>query len=370
MKKTAIHSKCVLRLVVACWLVSTAGAIAFSQTVGAVYINGNTAANEVWAYTRAADGTLTFAGTYSTQGGGSALNSVNSQGGIVLAPNGKALFVVNNISNDITMFAVNSPGHLTFLQRISSGGAYPVSLAIFRNVLYVLNARVNANITAFKFSRTGMTPLAGSTLPLSAATPNPAQISFSPTGKVLVVAEISTNKLDTYTVAKTGLATGPQVQNSNGKGPFGFAFDTAGHVIVSEVTHSAMSSYAVSPTGALTVITPSLPDTQSTACWVVNTNNPAFPNQYSYTTNTASGNISSYTINSDGSLTLLKGIAADLGVGSDPIDMAMSADNNYMYTLEGTAQGIIGYQVQSDGSLVMVTSVSGTPASSFGIAAN
>jgi 6-phosphogluconolactonase len=362
--------KCLLWLVVGFWLAFAATSAAFSQTVGAVYINGNTAANEVWAYTRAADGTLTFAGTYSTQGGGSALNSVNSQGGIVLSPNGKALFVVNNITNDVTMFSVNSPGHLTFLQRVSSGGAYPVSLAIFRNVLYVLNARVSANITAFKFSRTGMTPIAGSTLPLSAAAPNPAQISFSPSGKVLVVAEISTNKLDTYTVAKTGLATGPQVQNSNGKGPFGFAFDSAGHLIVSEVTRSTMSSYAVSPAGTLTVITPSLPDTQTTACWVVNTNNPAFPNQYSYTTNTASGNISSFTINPDGSLTLLKAIADDLGLTSDPIDMAISADNNYMYTLEGTAQGIVGYQIQSDGSLVRVTSVSGTPTSSFGIAAN
>ncbi|MBZ5722140.1 MAG: lactonase family protein [Acidobacteriia bacterium] len=344
----------------------------FAQTTGAVYINGNTAANEVWAYTRAADGTLTFAGTYSTQGSGSALSSVNSQGGIVLSPNGKALFVVNNISNDITMFAVTGPGQLTFLQRVSSGGQYPVSLAVFRNVLYVLNARVSANITAFKFSRTGMTPIAGSTLPLSTGLPNPAQISFSPSGKLLVVAEISTSKLDTYTVAKTGLATGPQVQNSNGRGPFGFAFDNAGRLIVSEVTKSAMSSYAVSPSGALSVITGSLLDLGAAACWVVNTNNAAFPNQYSYVTNTASGTMSGYRINSDGSIALLNpdGITVDLGPTSDPIDMAVSADNNYLYTLEGTAQGIVGFQIQPDGSLVQVTSVSGSPTSSFGIAAN
>src|SRR5581483_11877204 len=163
-------------------------------------------------------------------------------------------------SNEITSFRVNA-GALTFVQKVSSGGTFPVSVAIFGNLLYVLNAHGTSNITAFRVGTTGtMTPIANSTRNLSTALPKPAQVGFSPNGKVLVVAEISTNKIDTFTVAANGLATGPRVQNSAGPGPFGFAFDTAGHLIVSEVTNSSTSSYSVAATGKLTPITRALID--------------------------------------------------------------------------------------------------------------
>ena len=49
-----------------------------------------------------------------------------------------------------------------------------------------------------------------------------------------------------------------------------FAYDSAGHLIVSEVMKSAASSYSVSSSGVLTVITPSLVDFGKAACWTVN----------------------------------------------------------------------------------------------------
>ena len=77
---------------------------ALAQTTGAIYVNTNTTNNEVWAYTRATDGTLTFAGNFSTQGGGSNHSDLRSQGAIALSQNGKFLFVVNAGSNEITSF--------------------------------------------------------------------------------------------------------------------------------------------------------------------------------------------------------------------------------------------------------------------------
>ena len=56
----------------------------------------------------------------------------------------------------------------------------------------------------------------------------PAQVEFSPRGNLLVVTEKMTNKIDTYTVGRRGLAEGPMVHNSVGITPFGFEFDRRG----------------------------------------------------------------------------------------------------------------------------------------------
>jgi 6-phosphogluconolactonase len=235
----------------------------------------------------------------------------------------------------------------------------------------VLNAASPARINAFTIGPTGMlTPIANSSRRLSVSNPKPAQVQFSNDGSLLVVAERMTSKLDTYTVAANGLATGPMEQNSNGIGPFGFAFDNAGHLIVSEVRASAVSSYSVSPSGVLSVVTGSLLDFGKSACWIANTNNPNFATQYSYTTNTGSSSISGFSIASNGGLTLLNanGKTFILPAHSDPLDEVISADNNYLYVLEGTFGGVVGLQIHPDGSLAQVTTVTGTPSTSYGMA--
>ena len=353
----------------ACFMTSTA----LAQTTGALYVNANqTAANQVWSYLRASDGTLTFAGAFSTQGIGSGGDNLKSQGSIAVSQNRKFVFVVNANSNDITSFSVQPGAQLTFVQKISSGGTFPNSLTVFGNLLYVLN-QGNSRINAFRISSSGqLSPIANSSRKLSGSGALGAQISFSPDGKLLLVAEHMTNKLDTFTVASDGRATGPLIQNSNGIAPLGFAFDQAGHVVVSEVRFSTISSYSVSSAGVLTSITDSIPDFGDAACWTANTNNPAFPNQYSYITNTRADTVSGLRINNDGSVTLLNadGITATLPAGAFPLDDVVSADSDYLYVLAEHLPGLIGYQIHSDGSLTQVTTVTGIPTSSFGLAGN
>ncbi|HKS72560.1 MAG TPA: beta-propeller fold lactonase family protein [Terriglobales bacterium] len=347
---------------------------ALAQTTGAIYLNTNQASNEVWTYTRASDGTLTFAGSFPTQGAGSAAGDLESQGAILLSPNGKLLFVVNAGSNEISSFAVKPGGQLTFVAKVPSGGTFPVSLTLHASLLYALNAGgTTARINGFKVNSNGtLKAIAGSARRLSAALPTPTQIGFNAAGTLLVVTEKDTNKIDTYTVAANGLATGPNVQNSSGPGPFGFAYDSAGRLIVSEVKNSAASSYSVDSAGVLTVITASLIDFGKAACWTVNTNSRRFPNQYSYITNTADATISGFKIASDGSLSLLDadGRTFVLPTGGDPLDEALSSDSRYLYVLEGSYGGLVGFQIQSDGSLVQVTNPLGTPTSSYGLAGN
>ncbi len=354
---------------VLCFLVF-AGTFSFGQTPGAIFVNTNQTTNQVWSYIRATDGTLTFAGAFDTQGKGSA-NELGSQNAVILSSGNQFLFVVNAASNEITSFSVQPNAQLTFISKVSSGGKAPISLTVFGNLLYVLNSASPARINAFTIGPTGaLTPIPNSSRRLSVSAPKPAQVQFSNDGSLLVVAERMTSKLDTYTVGANGLATGPLVQNSNGVGPFGFAFDNAGHLIVSEVRASAVSSYSVSSSGVLTVVTGSLLDFGKSACWIANTNNPSFPTQYSYTTNTGSSSISGFRIASNGGLALLNanGKAFVLPAHSDPLDEVISADNNYLYVLEGTYGGVVGLQIQADGSLVQVTAITGTPATSYGMA--
>jgi 6-phosphogluconolactonase len=363
-------SRIVRRILVCLFL----AAAAFAQTTGAIYLNTNQASNEVWSYTRGSDGTLTFAGTFPTQGGGSGSGNLDSQGAIILSQNGKLLFVVNAGSNEISSFAVQPGGQLTFVAKVPSGGTFPVSLALHGSLLYALNAGgTSARISGFKVNSSGtLKAITNSARRLSTALPTPTQIGFNAAGTLLVVTEKGTNKIDTYTVAANGLATGPNVQNSNGPGPFGFAYDSAGHLIVSEVMQSAASSYSVSSSGVLTVITGSLIDFGKAACWTVNTKNRKFPSQYSYITNTADATISGFKIAADGSISLLNsdGRTFVLPTGADPLDEALSSDSNYLYALEGSFGGIVGFQIQSDGSLVQVTNPLGTPISSYGLAGN
>ncbi len=347
--------------------------ISSAQTTGAIYLNTNQVANEVWSYTRASDGTLNFAGKFSTQGAGSGSGNLDSQGAIILSPNGKLLFVVNAGSNEITSFSVQAGGQLTFVAKVPSGGTFPNSLTLHGSFLYVLNSMGTARISGFKVNSSGvLKPIAGSARRLSTALPSPTQIGFNAAGTLLVVTEKGTNKIDTYTVAANGIATGPTVQNSNGPGPFGFAFDRLGHLIVSEVMQSAASSYSVSSAGTLTVITGSLVDFGKAACWTVNTSNRNFPTQYSYITNTADATISGFRIATNGSISLLDvdGRTFVLPTGGDPLDEALSSDSNYLYALEGSFGGIVGFQIQTDGSLVEVTNPLGTPTSSYGLAGN
>ena len=347
---------------------------ALAQNSGAIYLNTNQASNEVWSYSRATDGSLTFAGTFSTQGAGSGSGNLDSQGAIILSQNGKLLFVVNAGSNEITSFAVKPGAQLSFVAKVPSGGTFPVSLTLHGSLLYALNAGgTSARISGFKVNSSGtLKAIAGSARRLSTPLPTPTQIGFNSTGTLLVVTEKATNKIDTYTVAANGLATGPNVQNSNGPGPFGFAYDSAGHLIVSEVMQSAASSYTVSSSGALTVITGSLIDFGKAACWTVNTNNRRFPSQYSYITNTADATISGFKIAANGSISLLNsdGRTFVLPSGADPLDEALSSDSNYLYALEGSYGGIVGFQIQDDGSLIQITNPLGTPTSSYGLAGN
>ncbi|HVE32091.1 MAG TPA: beta-propeller fold lactonase family protein [Gemmatimonadaceae bacterium] len=343
-----------------------------NNVVGQVYTMSNaTAGNSVLAFNRSSDGSLTAAGSYSTGGLGTG-GGLGNQGGIQLDRSGKTLIVVDAGSNEISSFRVNGDGSLTWADKVASGGTMPISVTISGQLVYVLNAGGAGNISGFTLSSDGdLAPIAGSTRPLSTSASGPAEVAFDPTGTKLVVTEKNTNRLSTYSVDATGVAHGPTVTPASGVTPFGFAFTNSGTLVVSEAfggapNASAVSSYA--PTGdAWSVISGSVPTTETSACWIAITNSGRF----AYTTNATSGTITGYAIH-QGALTRLDadGVTGNIGAGSAPTEMTLSRDGKFLYAFAGGLHRIAAFAIGADGSLSALPDwAAGLPASANGLAA-
>ena len=328
---------------------------------GAVYTMTNDAAgNSILEYHRTWDGGLIYSNSYATGGLGSG-DGLGNQGAVVLSQNKRLLFAVNAGSNDISVFAVK-PNGLSLIDRVDSGGLRPISLAVDRWILYVLNAGGSVggedNITGFSIASNGaLSLLPDSTRPLSAVSTAPAQIAFSNDGGVIVVTEKSTNNILVYTVGDGGYVAGPMVYPSEGETPFGFAFGRRGQLFVSEAfggepDKSAVSSYVVSPDGGLEVVSSSVATNQTAACWVIVTK----CGRFAYDTNAGSGSISGFRIGYDGSIALLDadGRTGVTGDGSGPLDMALSWNGLYLYSLNGGNNRISAFRVRGNGGLTLI----------------
>jgi len=366
-------------ILAACGTLGVLGATVSAQdSAGAVYTATNDdAANQVLVYDRAASGELTLADTVDTGGLGVGPGvGLGNQGGVRLTRNGEFLLVINAGSHDISVFEVTDAG-LVLTDREPSGGLRPVSLAISGALVYALNAGGAVgdadNVSGFWLSDGGdLSPISSSTRPLSDTATAPAQIEFSPDGQTLVVTEKGPSAIGVFPVGKDGRLGMPTYYVSNGMTPFGFAFGKRNQLFVSEAfggapNASAVSSYHVSKDGSMVTLDPSVPNTETAACWLVVSNS----GRYLYVTNTGSSTISAYEVRPDGSISLLHpdGAAASTGVGSAPIDLAFSGSGRYLYALSAGTNTIMGYRVEPHGELSGVGGVSGLPAGTNGLAA-
>jgi 6-phosphogluconolactonase len=366
MRKKLLAISTILVAIVAAVSVATMVTTSAQPTLmGKVYTMDNAAANNVWQFDRMSDGTLMVSGVFSTGGNGTGVK-LDSQGSVTLSSDGKWLFVVNAGSDNISVFAVNSTG-LTWMTTVGSQGMAPVSVTINGNWVYVLNngsATTPGNITGFEVSATGnLTYIDGSTQPLSGMMNSaPEQIGFNPDGNMLVVTEKAANMTDIYAVSSSGVASEPTTMASVGKGPFGFAYTPNGILVISEAVSNTMSTFTWTPNGSLRTISGAMPDFGMAPCWVVTTSN----GEWAFTTNAASGTISTYAVASNGVLLLTSSIAAK--VASPALDMALTGDDTFLYALNGN--NLTGFKVYpDDGGLWEVTNVPNLPASATGLAA-
>jgi len=360
-------------LVASLGVIATAGAARDGNLKsGAVYAMTNDAeGNEVLAYSRARDGSLTLQDTYETGGEGTSRIRLSSQGPVVLTKDGRQLLVANVGSSEISVFDVRRDG-LELRSVVPSGGSMPNSITVRGDLVYVLNngGMGLGNITGFHLSNdSSLLPIAGSTRALSAPGSDPAQVSITPDGDSLVVTEKATNKILTWELTKNDEPFGRQIHDSDGVTPFGFDFTRDGTFVVTNaeegiVGAATASSYTLE--GGFRTISGSVPDFRSEVCWTVISKDQ----RYAFITNFGDGTISSYTIAADGSITLLESIAATTTFGELSIrDADQSKDGRYLYAIDITSRMVHGWAIEKDGSLTSIGAFPGLPGTVAGLAA-
>jgi len=338
---------------------------------GAVYVSSNDSGhNEVWAFARNSDGSLSDPWAFSTGGAGTGAG-LGDQGSVFADAAAKRVFVVNAGSNTVSMFAIEDDGSLTLLGTADSGGTKPISVTEHGGFVYVLDAgdATHApNIAGFTASATGLTSnavsLTLSTLVASSA--NAAQLSFTPDGKHLIATEKGTGMIDSYEVDATGIATGPHSQLAAGGAtatPYGFGFSGNGTLLVTEAA-GAVSAYTISASGALTATTTSLSTHQAAPCWM------AAGDTWGWAINAGSDSVTGYNVAADGTLTLTKSSGVAASTANKPLDAALSSDGKFLYVLDSVDHAISTYEIAADGSLARRHDVIGLPATAVGLAAD
>jgi 6-phosphogluconolactonase (cycloisomerase 2 family) len=335
---------------------------------GAVYAMTNAIDdNRVLIFERDREGLLTSAGSVSTDGVGSGggLDPLASQGSLVLTKDNRWLLAVNAGSNEISVFRVRRDG-LDLVDRVDSGGEFPVSVAVFHDLVYVLNAGGVPNVTGFFLNHRGrLIAREQSTRELGSG--GFAQVGVDPRGDNLVVTDRDENEILVFPLGRKGLpAIEPVTSLSTGIAPFGFVFDHRGNLLVSEAGSGAVSYYAIKRDGSLRVISPSVENGQAATCWIANNRRG-----YVFTANTGSQTLSAYSLvegksvrhelhrwrgRHGGGLELLDATA---GFGNRPIDMDISRNGRFLYALDPGSETIDIFEIEADGSLTDLGTVGG-----------
>jgi hypothetical protein len=318
----------------------------------------------VVAYHRSAAGTLTLAGTYDTGGNGgqltgSVVDHLASQGSLQYDARQRLVIAVNAGSNTVSVFWAFGD-RLVPRQVVSSGGTFPVSVAIHGNLVYVLNALNGGSVQGYRLFFGHLFPLPGSNRPLNldpSATPQftntPGQVAFSPNGSQLIVTtKANGNDIDVFGVGRDGQLSASPVVNAEGSTvPFAIAFDQAGHLVIADAGTNALSTFTLNSDGTMTAID-SVGTGQAATCWVARDGGTLFAS------NAGSADISGYTSSSSGQLTLLGQTSTDAGT----VDAAATPGGKFLYVQTG-ANGIIDeFSVGTGGSLTSVGSVTVTGA--------
>jgi 6-phosphogluconolactonase (cycloisomerase 2 family) len=214
-------------------------------------------------------------------------------------------------------------------------------------------------VVGFRLSRDGvLTEIPNSTRGLSAGATGPAEVSLSPDGASLVVTEKATNRVDIFVVEDSGLLGTLSTYASSGNTPFGFAFGKHDQFFVSEAfggaaNASAISSYQVTGAATFSVISPSVPTTETAACWVA----VSPDGRFLYTTNAGSGTVSGYSIRPDGSIALLDSDGVTGVTGGGVSDVTLTINGRYLYALRSGAGAIAVFRVEEHGGLTSLGAV-------------
>lgn len=275
-RKASLTQKSVLGILTVCICLFLGGGASAENhdhkapASGAVYVLTNLIeGNTIVVYHRSADGTLTRVGEAPTGGRGSGPgelppgfgdgpgpNPLDSQDGLVLTDDGAFLLAVNSRSNDVSVFAVHND-ELRLVDRVSSNGNFPVSIAHHKNLIYVLNEGESPdeffggvpNMSGFWLDNDGkLHPIARSTIVTGTPDSGPSEAAITPDGKYLVITEMFTNFIKVFAVQESGLLAEKLTIAANNPTPL--AVDFSHHNLVAITEGNDIGHRVGSPNGA------------------------------------------------------------------------------------------------------------------------
>lgn len=323
--------------------------VVFAQT-------DNTLGNQVVAYRRADDGTLSWAGVYSTGGlggvlSGSVVDHLASQGSLTYDSRHALLFAVNAGSDTISVFSVDGD-RLALRQVPWSGGSFPVSVAVHGDVAYVLNALDGGSVQGYRIAggKLSLVPAWHRALGLDPhATPQftntPGQVGFTGDGTQLIVTtKADGNAVDVFRLDRTGGLLGAPVVNPEPTTvPFGFTAAGPRELFVAQSGPNAVATVAIGRDGTATV-KGATGTGQTATCWVTRVGG------FLYASNAGGNSVSGFRIGADNLLDFPTTTPTDPGT----VDSAASADGKYLYVQTG-GNGIIDeFKIGDDGSLTAI----------------
>jgi 6-phosphogluconolactonase (cycloisomerase 2 family) len=347
---------------------TAAGALGFPSGPGAdrgadhvVFVQTDaTSGNQVVAFDRGNDGSLTLADTYDTGGlGGVLIGSVvdhlASQGSLTYDQVHALLYAVNAGSNTVSVFSV-SGDQLTLRQVVDSGGTFPVSVATHGDLVYVLNAKDGGSVSGYRAAGGKLHPIPGSIRSLGLTIPTdttqfthtPGQVAFSPDGsQVIVTTKATTSAIDVFAVSPSGrLSSAPVVNSEPSTVPFAVTFDPAGHLVVANAGNSSLATFTLGSDGSAALID-SVGTGQPATCWV------ATAQGFFFASNAGGPSVSGYAVGGTGQLSLLGATSTHPGT----VDASASDGGRYLYVQTGLNGVVDEFQVNADGSLTVIGSV-------------
>ncbi len=338
-----------------------AGSALASPSSRAVFVqNDGLTGNQVIAYDRSPSGTLTQAGVYPTGGlggqlEGSVVDHLASQGSLAYDRSDSLLFAVNAGSGTVSVFGVFGD-RLALRQTISSGGAFPTSIAVQDGLVYVLNATEGGSVTGFRVSGGHLVAIPGSSRALGlnpSAKPQfvntPGQVAFAPGGSQLIVTtKANGSAVDIFAVGPEGLlSAAPTVNSLPGAVPFAVGFDPFGHLLVAEAGTNALASFELLSDGSLAQLDV-VGTGQAATCWLVRVGG------HYYASNAGSGSLSGFQESARGQLLTLVGqTPTDAGT----VDAASPPGSHLLYVQAGGPGNVDEYSVGAGGALTAIGSV-------------
>ena len=316
----------------------------------------NPLGNQIVAYRRAEDGTLSWDGIYNTGGlggvlSGSVVDHLASQGSLTYDPRHALLYAVNAGSDTVSVFSVDGR-RLILRQVVHSGGHFPVSVAAHDDIVYVLNALSGGSVQGYRVEGGRLVAVPGWHRELGLdpnATPQfvntPGQVGFTGGGSQLVVTtKANGNAVDVFRLGQAGGIVGAPVVNTEpATVPFAFADAGPRHLFLTQAGPNTVATVRIDRDGTATQESVAATG-QAATCWVTTVGD------FLFASNAGSSTVSGFRIAPDRQLIPLGATATDPGT----VDSAASPDRRYLYVQTG-GEGIVDeFKINPDGSLTPI----------------